>query len=427
MIKQSGLLLLILCTCQAISIGAAFGSQVLVRVGDTEISEAELSTAMASAPFATRFASLDEKKQANLRKGMLLRLVNTELLRQEAVASHIDSSAAYIKALEHYRANLLSRHYDRKLRESVKIPDAIELELKRRYPGNPDALAAERAFYIAKRYGQLKQQRFQQLREKYNVHIDESVLSADSSDDDVVAAGNFFKITRRDLRADKDGSGSPRSGSERERLDNMIDTALASRAAQDDGIDVDSDVTRYGNDLLQQLLLGRMEKQWIPDKSVLHEYYRTHPQLGLIPAREHVAQIVLADCDQASVMRQRIEDGESLFKLASEYSIDLQARNSSGDLGWLVQGSGYPALESAIQALKPGQLSAPVQTPKGCHLVQLLGRKPARQRAYVEVSGSVRQALLAERSSEYLKSLAAKYPVTWLSPVRDNPAAKTDE
>ena len=126
-------------------------------------------------------------------------------------------------------------------------------------------------------------------------------------------------------------------------------------------------------------------------------------------------------------MRQRIEDGESLFKLASEYSIDLQARNSSGDLGWLVQGSGYPALESAIQALKPGQLSAPVQTPKGCHLVQLLGRKPARQRAYVEVSGSVRQALRADRSSEYLKSLAAKYPVTWLSPVRDNPAAKADE
>lgn len=394
------------------------GSQVLVRIGDNTINEDDLAMAMASAPFATQFPGMDEDTQAGLRGNMLLRLVNAELLRQESIAKHLDSSEQYIHEVNEYRDSLLYQNYIRQLRESVVIPDAINAEMKQRYLGNPDALAAARSIYISRQYRQLSQRRFEELRNKYQLQINEQGFENTPGDDDVIASTSFFKIVYGDIKSERSEAGMRQVTLEREHLNDMIDVAIAAHAATESGMDVSEDVAKFGRELLPQLLLTSREQEWIPDESVLRDYYQTHPQLSRIPERQHVAQIVLADCDQASRMRERIEAGESLFSLASEFSIDPEGRKSAGDLGWLVKGSGNPALESAIADLAPGDLSEPVSTPMGCHVLQLIELKPGRQRAYAEISDAVRQALLVDRLNDYMKTLAEKYPVSWLLPVQ---------
>ena len=73
-------------------------------------------------------------------------------------------------------------------------------------------------------------------------------------------------------------------------------------------------------------------------------------------------------------LRQRIEHGESFAELAKRYSEDASAPQG-GDLGWLSPGDTVPAFEQAMNALKDGQISQPVKSPFGWHLIQVEGRR----------------------------------------------------
>jgi peptidyl-prolyl cis-trans isomerase SurA len=71
-------------------------------------------------------------------------------------------------------------------------------------------------------------------------------------------------------------------------------------------------------------------------------------------------------------LRRRIEAGEDFAVLAREYSEDHASASSGGDLGWSPPGAFTGAFEDALNVLTPGQLSFPVRTEFGWHLIQLL-------------------------------------------------------
>ncbi len=73
-------------------------------------------------------------------------------------------------------------------------------------------------------------------------------------------------------------------------------------------------------------------------------------------------------------LRVRIEHGESFAELARRYSEDASAPQG-GDLGWLSPGQTVPAFEQAMNALQDGQVSEPVKSPFGWHLIQVEGRQ----------------------------------------------------
>ncbi len=73
-------------------------------------------------------------------------------------------------------------------------------------------------------------------------------------------------------------------------------------------------------------------------------------------------------------LRARIEHGESFAELAKRYSEDASAPQG-GDLGWLNPGETVPAFEQAMNALQDGQVSEPVKSPFGWHLIQVEGRQ----------------------------------------------------
>ncbi|WP_424263951.1 peptidylprolyl isomerase [Castellaniella sp.] len=73
-------------------------------------------------------------------------------------------------------------------------------------------------------------------------------------------------------------------------------------------------------------------------------------------------------------LRQRIMHGESFAELAKRYSQDASAPQG-GDLGWLNPGETVPAFEQAMNALQIGQVSEPVQSPFGWHLIQVEDRR----------------------------------------------------
>jgi len=73
-------------------------------------------------------------------------------------------------------------------------------------------------------------------------------------------------------------------------------------------------------------------------------------------------------------LRQRIEMGESFEELARLYSEDVSAPQG-GDLGWLSPGETVPAFEQAMNTLQPGQVSEPVLSQFGWHLIRVEERR----------------------------------------------------
>lgn len=75
--------------------------------------------------------------------------------------------------------------------------------------------------------------------------------------------------------------------------------------------------------------------------------------------------------------KKRLEQGEDFAKLATELSQDPGSATNGGDLGYAGPGVYDPAFEEALYALKQGEVSAPVRTDYGWHLIKLLGVQAA--------------------------------------------------
>lgn len=108
-------------------------------------------------------------------------------------------------------------------------------------------------------------------------------------------------------------------------------------------------------------------------------------------------------------IRRRIEGGAKFADQAKQYSEDGSA-SQGGDLGWVSPGAFVPEFEKAMNALKPGQLSNPVQTEFGWHLIQVIERRNAD----VSVEQKKQQASMAIRA---FKSDEAYQE--WLRQLRD--------
>ncbi|WP_313651158.1 SurA N-terminal domain-containing protein [Pseudomonas soli] len=72
-------------------------------------------------------------------------------------------------------------------------------------------------------------------------------------------------------------------------------------------------------------------------------------------------------------IQQRLDKGEDFAKLAKEFSQDPGSANTGGDLGFAGPGVYDPAFEDALYKLNKDQVSAPVRTEFGYHLIKLLG------------------------------------------------------
>lgn len=108
-------------------------------------------------------------------------------------------------------------------------------------------------------------------------------------------------------------------------------------------------------------------------------------------------------------LRERIVNGKADFgELARVHSDDAGTAVRGGELDWIYPGDTVPDFERALQELKPGELSEPVRTPFGYHLIQVLERRSSDvsvERRRLQARQALRERKSDEAYQEWLRQL----------------------
>jgi peptidyl-prolyl cis-trans isomerase C len=116
------------------------------------------------------------------------------------------------------------------------------------------------------------------------------------------------------------------------------------------------------------------------------------------------SHILVKDDKQIQEVQAALQKGEKFEDLAKKHSID-SAAGKGGDLGWFGKGSMLPEFEKAAFALTEGQVSAPVKTKFGTHLIKLTGKRAAGVMPFADVKEQIKQAIMPTKQKEIFDKL----------------------
>ncbi|MFD1244214.1 peptidylprolyl isomerase [Paralysiella testudinis] len=274
--------------------------------------------------------------------------------------------------------------------------------------------------------------------------------------DSIVAVVDNAVITRQDLsnavnqiqRQQPKGSKADQAALQQQALLQLVNQSLLVQAAQRSGLsvseaEIDAEVARIAqaqkltvaqlyqrvakeganrsalrrtiaNNLLAQNMQKSitMEQSRVSDAEVDAAIARAQQQgltlpEGVTSHQYHVQHILIKDDTEASrklinQLQKQARSGTAFAQLARRYSQDGSAAQG-GDLGWIAEGQTVAPFEAAVKALQPGQVSQPVRSQFGWHIIRLVEIKSA-DTPQERLRNGMRAALSEEKSAQALQN-----------------------
>ncbi|MED1103079.1 peptidylprolyl isomerase PrsA [Bacillus paramycoides] len=137
-----------------------------------------------------------------------------------------------------------------------------------------------------------------------------------------------------------------------------------------------------------KLAMNEAIKKSVTEKDV-KDYYK--PEIK-------ASHILVSDENEANEIKKRLDAGASFEELAKKESQDIASKDKGGDLGYFGAGKMTPEFEKAAYKLKVGQISNPVKSPNGYHIIKLTDKKDLKP--YDEVKDSIRKNIEEERLAD---------------------------
>jgi parvulin-like peptidyl-prolyl isomerase len=134
--------------------------------------------------------------------------------------------------------------------------------------------------------------------------------------------------------------------------------------------------------------------------SQIHDYYVQHPQLYAQPQSRDVRHILVKDKALADKIYSQLKSGGDFAALAKKYSTDPGSKNTGGKLT-VSKGQTVPEFDKLAFSLKTNEISKPVKTQYGWHIIQPLSAvKPRKTTPENQVKESIKQQLVQQKKNE---------------------------
>ena len=155
-------------------------------------------------------------------------------------------------------------------------------------------------------------------------------------------------------------------------------------------------------------------------EDAIRSYYETHREVYKIKERRRARHILIRvpmDVDNATMAEmekkaeeilQKARSGEDFSELAKKYSEDPGSAESGGDLGFFTREMMVKPFSDKVFAMKEGEISGPVRTRFGLHIIKLDKIEPSRTQTLKEVEAEIEDNLKTKKANDILWEMANK-------------------
>ena len=370
---------------------------VIARVGDEVIKFSELNTMLnSSAMVGLSIPALGTPERNRVIITLLDKAISANLTYLDAKKQGTDKQTAYLSDIKKLENAVLGSMYkervlvgdipvsDEEIREFYKSSITPETEL------NDDLKLAIASKIRKAKYDKLTESMRARLRAGIEITINEDVLStshdASRSPADVVATIGDRRISWDDVDTQMRGADYRATLSafyvdnEEERITRLqayIDSELMAEKARAAGMDKDPEFAKrteeYRKTRLINIHRSGLIASWQPSDDDLRTYFMEHIDSISVPESRKIQMVVVATKDEAEKIKARIDSGEiTMYQAAQQYSLDPNAKQTLGEMGWVKHGTGFPELDDFTFNLDVDVVGGPVESPAGWHLVKVL-------------------------------------------------------
>jgi len=152
------------------------------------------------------------------------------------------------------------------------------------------------------------------------------------------------------------------------------------------------------------VLKKEIEENAVVTDAEIKEFYGTNPDKFKTGPEIRASHILVETEEKANDILNSIIKGESFAELAKTFSIDTGSAQNGGDLGYFSRGRMVPEFEEAAFSLKKGEVSKPVKTTYGYHILKATDKREGTQVELKDTKETIHKQLVNEKQKALFDS-----------------------
>lgn len=201
-------------------------------------------------------------------------------------------------------------------------------------------------------------------------------------------------------------------------LDELINQELIYLDAIDQKLDEEEDfkinLEVVKKDILKQYAIGKLLNPVTVSDEEVKKYYEENKAAFVKPESVKASHILVDSEEKANEILEELKNGMDFADAAKKHS-SCPSKEQGGDLGFFGRGQMVPEFDSAVFSMELNEISEPVKTQFGYHIIKVTDKKDKEMSSFEEVKeGITKQMLNMKQSEVYLKKsqeLKSKYTV----------------
>lgn len=149
--------------------------------------------------------------------------------------------------------------------------------------------------------------------------------------------------------------------------------------------------------LVSMILKREVDAKVAIDDAEMKDFFEKNKDKLTVGTELKASHILVQSSEEANEIYESLKKGGEFEKLARVRSADKQSAARGGDLGYFGKGKMVPEFERAVARMNVGEVSEPVRTRFGYHIIKLVDVKKGKPASYEQARDSIRRQLVAQK------------------------------